>query len=146
MFKRTEVVVIDDLDGRDGIRYTADDTWIPIANTMEAGHAWSDLFYYRGRGKGSIGNMVPPIHMPRWASRITLTVTDVRVQRLQEISEADAIAEGIDATATKHFGNPVKAYAALWNSLHGAENEHSWEANPWIVAVTFDVREGNIDA
>lgn len=88
---------------------------------------------------------VPCIHMPRWASRLWLAVTEVRVQRLQDISEADAIAEGIDEAAIAHFGNPIKAYAGLWDYLHGGESDQSWAANPWIVAVTFDVHRGNIE-
>lgn len=132
-------------DGRDGIRYSADGAFIGIANTMVAGANWSALYYYRGRGKDGIGNAVPSIHMPRWASRLWLAVTDVRVQRLQDISEADAVAEGIDHAAVTHFGAPSRAYAALWNHLHSAENDHSWEANPWIVAITFTVNRGNID-
>lgn len=91
------------------------------------------------------GKNRPSIFLPRWASRLWLAVTDVRVQRLQDLSEADAIAEGIDDAAAQHFGNPIKAYAALWNHLHGAENDQSWEANPWIHATTFDVHRGNID-
>lgn len=87
----------------------------------------------------------PSIHMPRWASRLWLTVTDVRVQLLQDISEADAVAEGIDDRATAHFGCPIKAYAALWDSLHGGESDHAWLANPWIVAVSFAAHHGNID-
>jgi hypothetical protein len=93
----------------------------------------------------------PSIHMPRWASRLTLTVTEVRVQRLQNISEADAVAEGIIAThegwATdahgRHWGPTARdAYRILWNDLHGPG---SWDANPWVVAVTFTVQRGNID-
>jgi hypothetical protein len=100
---------------------------------------------------------VTPLHMPRWASRLTLTVTDVRVQRLQDISEADAIAEGIDrlpnSGGPNHFSVSVDggwandpkatgAYAALWNSLHGPG---AWGANPWVVALTVTVQRGNID-
>jgi len=92
----------------------------------------------------------PSIHMPRWASRLTLTVTDVRVQRLQDISEADAIAEGCDAVLAltikrpngAHPGNPRECYCDLWNSLHGPG---AWDANPWVVALTFTVQCGNID-
>ena len=90
------------------------------------------------------------IHMPRWASRLTLTVTDVRVQRLQDISEADAMAEGCDAVLAltikrpngAHPGNPRECYCDLWNSLHGPG---AWDANPWVVALTFTVQCGNID-
>jgi len=91
-----------------------------------------------------------PIHMPRWASRITLTVTEIRVQRLQEISTDDAIAEGIDlppvpggTLALMAQGIAKDAYRGLWNSLHGPD---AWDANPWVVAVSFTVRKGNIDA
>ncbi len=101
----------------------------------------------------------PSLFMPRWASRLTLTVTDVRVQRLQEISEADAIAEGIERSplppgvsgpATYHVpnysGSPdaVGAYRFLWNSLHTTAGER-WDDNPFVVAITFAVRKGNID-
>ena len=95
-------------------------------------------------------NWRPSIHMPRWASRLTLTVTDVRVQRLQDISEADAMAEGCDAVLAltikrpngAHPGNPRECYCDLWNSLHGPG---AWDANPWVVALTFTVQRGNID-
>ncbi len=88
-----------------------------------------------------------PIHMPRWASRLTLTVTDVRVQRLQETSCADAIAEGIAPAANSQTidcdtPDPRSAFAALWNSINGPG---AWAANPWIVALTFDVAQHNID-
>jgi hypothetical protein len=91
--------------------------------------------------------------MPRWASRLTLLVTDVRVERLQDISEADAIAEGVEATQhgaafiqladTSTYSMPRGCYAALWNSVNGPD---AWEANPWVVAVTFKVQRRNIDA
>ncbi|MEH7827630.1 hypothetical protein [Gemmobacter denitrificans] len=90
----------------------------------------------------------PSIHMPRWASRITLTVTDVRVQRLQQISEADAVAEGVSPISEpndlkwEHYSPHGVAFAALWNSLHG---HGAWEANPWVVVPTFTVAHGNID-
>ena len=102
----------------------------------------------------------PSIHMPRWASRLTLTVTDVRVQRLQDISEADAVAEGIQRLIgskgpnyftreisgkwSGSFNAPTAAevYSDLWNSLHGPG---AWDANPWVVALTFTVQRGNID-
>tara|TARA_Y100000114_G_C11737812_1_gene317235 strand:- start:57 stop:734 length:678 start_codon:yes stop_codon:yes gene_type:complete len=92
----------------------------------------------------------PSIHMPRWASRITLEVTDVRVQRLQDISEADVWAEGIvetDAYASAlHSAEPVdlkQCFSTLWTSINGPE---SWEANPWVWAVTFQPYLINVDA
>jgi hypothetical protein len=89
----------------------------------------------------------PSIHMPRWASRITLTVTEVRVQRLQEISEADAVAEGVDAVTMDDVPRQAAMsrrsdFSALWNRLHGPD---AWGQNPWVVAVSFPVRQGNID-
>jgi len=92
-----------------------------------------------------------PIFMPRWASRLTLTVTDVRVQRLQDITEDDAQAEGLvqayDGWATDPAGRcwgPTARYSfvQLFDSLHG---DGVWEANPWVAAISFDVHRGNID-
>lgn len=100
----------------------------------------------------------PSIHMPRWASRITLEVTDVRVQRLKDISILDAISEGVtrDDSADYHarilgldwsLGNgrtgcPRKAFHCLWTSINGPE---SWEANPWVWAVSFKPHLINVD-
>ncbi len=91
------------------------------------------------------GKWRPSIHMPRWVSRLTLIVTDVRVQRLQDISEADAEAEGIGSPEIAHFGCSIKAFAALWNSLSRTD-EAAWDANPWVVAVSFETHRCNIDA
>ena len=87
-----------------------------------------------GRGR-------PSIHMPRWASRITLRITDVRVERLQAISEDDARAEGCpyppewagrfmdrDETAKTWF-------KSIWNTINGPG---AWDANPWVWAISFE--------
>lgn len=80
----------------------------------------------------------PSIHMPRWASRITLDVTDVRVERLQDISEGDARAEGAVPCAPDHsdyYGGSYRlGFEELWQSINGAE---SWSANPWVWAISF---------
>jgi hypothetical protein len=95
----------------------------------------------------------PGIHMPRWASRLTLTITEVRVEPLQDISEEDATAEGIvkvgrffgladadwDAASTE---SAVDSYAALWESINGAG---SWDSNPWVAAYSFTANRSNID-
>ncbi len=114
---------------------------------------------------------VSPIYMPRWASRLTLLVTDVRVQRLHDISEEDAQAEGATSRPggyadpdwcmdwsrigtrrsngkllTQHdiaLGSPRWAFASYWNHLQGPD---AWDANPWVVALTFSMKRGNIDA
>jgi hypothetical protein len=83
----------------------------------------------------------PSIHMPRWASRITLTVTEVRVQRLQDISEADALAEGC-LPARWDFQTPADHYRDLWNSLHGPD---AWARNDWVRVLTFTTEQRNID-
>lgn len=94
----------------------------------------------------------PSIHMPRWASRLTLHVTDVRVQRLQDISEDDARAEGIERDsdgwrdylmpATQCCGSARNSFASLWDSLNA--ERAPWSGNPWVVAVTFRPVLGNI--
>jgi len=97
------------------------------------------------------------IHMPRWASRLTLEITDVRVERLQAISEADAIAEGIQRWPDGRFAeddhdpdpnrlaatSAVVAYELLWTDINGPD---SWDANPWVWALTFRVHRANVDA
>jgi hypothetical protein len=98
----------------------------------------------------------PSIHMPRWASRLTLTVTEVRVQRLQEITGRDIISEGVRCEGCHNVGTGNYSacrdggcfagrndFRDLWNSLHGPD---AWDANPWCVAISFTVQKGNIDA
>ena len=81
----------------------------------------------------------PSIHMPRDASRITLEITDVRVERLQDISESDAMDEGVGALVTgARDGNPDQyrtTFRDLWGSINGVK---SWAANPWVWATTFE--------
>ncbi|CAH2606482.1 Phage-related protein (plasmid) [Rhodovastum atsumiense] len=103
------------------------------------------------------GGGLPSIHMPRWASRLTLTVTDVRVQRLHDITDADALAEGIEperycpvsdsaglhACGSAEPTDPVAEYRDLWDRLHGAG---AWDSNPEVAALTFTVERQNIDA
>lgn len=102
---------------------------------------------------GCAGRLRASMHMPRWASRLTLIVEDVRVQRLQEISEEDAIAEGVECDsdgwrdylmpATQCCASAKDSYRTLWGSING--EKHPWSSNPWIVAVTFRPILGNID-
>lgn len=127
--------------GLDGVLYPADDKFIPIDDTQESVDRWIVLNSYRGQK----GAKVPAIHMPRWASRITLEITDVRVQRLQEISEADAEAEGIDFLRSVPDVDETLDARGLFRCLWDGINEVSgngWEANPWVWALTFRHIEG----
>lgn len=86
----------------------------------------------------------PSIHMPRWASRITLEIVSVRVERVREISEKDAKAEGvadrhddfhssIQSSIENHF---IRSFAVLWDSIN-AKRGFGWDANPWCWALEF---------
>jgi hypothetical protein len=92
------------------------------------------------------------MHMPRWASRITLDVTEVRVERLDDISEADARAEGIEQYG-RFFGLPDTewddseltakgAFRHLWETINGPD---SWDETPWVIVNTFKVTPLNVD-
>lgn len=84
-------------------------------------------------------------HMPRWASRVWLEVSEVRVQRLHDISEEDARAEGLGPDPEDFYGmDPRGWYRDLWNTLHTKPGQR-WDDNPWIVAVSIDVHHCNVD-
>ena len=76
----------------------------------------------------------PSIHMPRWASRITLELTDVRVQRVRDITDEDARAEGVRATVGGDLAHRAE-FALLWDFIN--LNRASWASNPWVWALTF---------
>lgn len=84
----------------------------------------------------------PSIYMPRWASRLTLEITGVRVERLQDISDTDAMAEGVDRTNTSLRGYAKERFKRLWQSINGTD---SWDANPWVWVLEFKVHQQNID-
>lgn len=140
------------------------------AFAAEHGKPWCPVFFVAD-GKADdtsieqwqespLGRFRQGMHMPRWASRLTLTVTEVRVERLKDISEADALAEGMtqataDAVlspeelavyATTHIVAPGARgrilYETIWDQINGAG---AWQANPWVAAYTFTVEHGNID-
>lgn len=140
-----------------------------VREAWSAEHLWSGTkprdipcgpIWYWADGEPREGDWTKPkvaIHMPRWASRLTLPVTDVRVQKLTDIDEIDAMAEGIIRHAATEeddaeylaveggdiYSNAVDAYEALWNRINGAL---AWKANPWVVALTFTAERRNIDA
>ena len=125
----------------DGIEYRADCVGDEVPPLFEIipGHVQADSIRAGWR---------PSIHMPRWASRITLEVTDVRVERLQDISETDAMAEGIAEYPDGFHWEPnpepaycrligrtaQRAFLGLWEQINGVE---SVEANPWVWVVEF---------
>ncbi len=142
-------------DGDDFLRY-----W--QQSTDDAIKFFGDQDKYKWEPGQSPCRWRPSIHMPRFASRITLEITGVRVERLQDISKADSVAEGIEritsglakggwyrgplrgdsASIAQQAGHDSKiptahpglAYQALWESINGPE---SWDANPWVWVVEF---------
>lgn len=84
----------------------------------------------------------PSIFMPRWASRITLHVTKVRVKRLQDITRGDAIEEGCPFANMAIGPDPRDWFRAIWAEIN---EPGAWNANPWVVAYTFTVERNNID-
>lgn len=83
---------------------------------------------------GAAGRVRASMHMPRWASRILLEITNVRVERLQEISNDDALAEGINRPIDMRY--PVDEFRALWDSINAARG-FGWDVNPWVWCVSF---------
>ncbi len=133
------------------------ETWKP--HSLYAGMKPSEMpqaqVFYRADDGYAPSNTPwnPSLFMPRWASRLTLEITEVRVERLQEISEADAIAEGLEWIAPGTWSvaprlgivgdDPGQVYSELWDRINGPA---SWDANPWVWALTFDVHKANVDA
>lgn len=114
------------------------------------------LYRADGETQYDIGCWKPSIHMPRWVSRITLEIVDVRVERLQQITEKDAEAEGIkgytDNLGSRHsnptmiypafpekdggFLTATQAFEALWDSIN-SKRGFGWEVNPWVWVIEF---------
>ncbi len=92
------------------------------------------------------GRWKPSIHMPRWASRITLEVTGLRLERVQDIDELDALAEGVEGKSVRATLNGVQGeyimgaardeFAELWDAIN-AKRGYPWESNPWVWVVDF---------
>ena len=91
---------------------------------------------YRADYKGAgILKWRPSIHMPKWACRLWLTVTGVRVERLQEITDEDTIAEGMDKKLRPGYGFRY-AFGSAWDAMY-AKPEYQWQSNPWVWCITF---------
>jgi hypothetical protein len=139
--------------GKSGDRLWVRETWCPVNDEQYGGDRWVD---YRATPKYSAEHPAgwenapddaealkwrPSIFMPRWASRITLEVTGVRVERLQTITEADARAEGVERTdeltgTADDILSLRHAYSLLWEQINGAG---SWESNPFVWCISFSV-------
>lgn len=141
----------------------ADDRDLSKQNEIMSGCTSADDIMFRCRATQKYVEMFrwwPPMFLPRWASRITLKVKEVRVQRLHDMSTADAITEGLindqhagQVAKTLNCdwtyegagmrGSPIAVFAHLWDSLHKAPND--WEGNPYVVATSFSVKQVNVD-
>ena len=113
-----------------GVTYMADAAFRPIGSGQH--QRWADLHTYGG----VFGKQVPSIHMPRWASRITLEVTGIRVECLQDISRGDAMAEGCPFANMAAGPDPRDWYRDLWNEINGPG---AWGLSPWVWVVAFKV-------
>lgn len=121
-------------DGLDGVLYKASlntaNEFRPIENTQEAGYKWLEAHRRDQHWR-------PSIHMPRWASRITLDITDVRVERVQEISDEGLFAEGWDGPGrAMDVPDVANWFTYLWNSIN-EKRGFGWTTNPWVWVIEF---------
>lgn len=80
----------------------------------------------------------PSIHMPRWASRLILELTDINVERVQDITEDEAINEGVVDPIMGTYGmNPITIFRDLWDALYAKRPGLLWQENPWVWAISF---------
>lgn len=132
--------------GREGDQLWVREAWHDNSGAYEVRKS-QPIYYRADYPQGAYDTVLrwkPSIHMPRWASRITLEITSVRVERLQDISEADASAEGLmydsnrighwSGTGEHWFMNARDAYRNLWEAINGPG---SWAANPWVWFIQF---------
>lgn len=113
------------------IEYRADGLLRPVSFEQ-----WKTV---EAKTKEQATRLRPSIHMPRWASRLTLEITGIRVERVQEISEEDAKAEGVDWKMWEKGGEPLQArspFRDLWDSIN-AKRGFGWDVNPWVWVVSF---------
>jgi len=123
--------------GQPGDQLWVRETWLSYRHLHKNGRDEA-LLIYRADGedlpKQARGTKWrPSIFMPRWASRITLEITAVRVERVQDIGDEDAEAEGLSWC---NAASPRDKFQCLWNSLN-AKRGYGWEANPWVWVIAF---------
>ena len=114
-----------------------------LARNAEVPAQWTGLEYMDGKrvswevdGPNQPGRLRPSIHMPRWASRITLEVLSVSAERIQDVSEEDARAEGVIPLQMDGLSYRP-GFEGLWDTINGAKRGCSWTDNPWVWAVAF---------
>lgn len=136
--------------GAPGDRLWVRETWGMLNDLPDS----RDVVYradYPGEPSPEARGWRPSIHMYRWASRITLEVVDVQVERMQDITPSDCIAEGIEIIANEwstpwyrglrnEWKSSREAFANLWDSIN-AKRGYPWADNPWVWAVTFKMME-----
>lgn len=140
--------------GKPGDRLWVRETWAhddPSCKDVRCGNR--DHIWWKATEKKIVADSFagdahwrPSIHMPRWASRLTLEIVNVRVERVQEITPANCKAEGIyiphptppitTDEALKHLGEYKNGFALLWDSIN-SKRGYSWDANPWVWVVEF---------
>jgi hypothetical protein len=132
--------------GKPGDRLFVKETFAADVPGCEFQDGWSyraDHIDPRGDGPANPMRWRPSIHMPRRASRITLEITGVRVERVQEIGEEDAIAEGVgpgyvpNAMGSTTCVGHRPMFARLWDQINGKRPGCSWNDNPWVWAISF---------
>jgi len=133
LWVRETWAISDDIDGRELVAYRAGGTrLIAPGPTVTHGEHRCVRFVTR---------WTPSIHMPHWACRLFLRITDIRVERVRDISEEDAKAEGVDAVPGKgiHGWMPhALEFCLAWDSIY-KKQKHGWDTNPWVWAITFEV-------
>lgn len=153
LWGREDVRGVELEDGTDGVRYSADQAFTPIENDPEAAIRWLKLHTYRGHSGSREGLEVRSMHMPRWVNRLTLDVEAIRAERLQQITDQGAFAEGYPGPRWRSKLEPaaprltdgcdaVHWYRSLWAVINGAE---SWDENPWVWVIRFDPIAKNVD-
>lgn len=128
--------------GKLGDRLWARETWAvhPTLNRFSPRNLDSDNpVYFRTDSGVNESHFVwrPSIFMPRWASRITLEITNVRVERVKDISRSDCVKEGLYPTMSNDSEQNIRVrYRELWDSLN-KKRGYSWESNPWVWVIEF---------
>lgn len=132
--------------GKQGDRLWVRETWCPALNRSREALYRADggtVFKSDANDQAKLNKdgrpaspWRPSIHMPRWASRLTLEVVEIRAERLQEITAKDVYAEGVGEFVQSNLDVAREMFAQLWNSIN-AERGFGWEKNPWVWVVEF---------